>query len=246
MSVSRRELVLKQKPRRFADIKPRPLTSFRPHCYNASVKVLLLILFAASACLASADTWLVFLVKGDAPRTRQEDLQQMQKEHIENFQRLFGLKKLITAGPLQDPTTIRRGIVVLTVATEQEVHESFLPDPYIQSGIMKVQPLRWRINPNSINTELPDPNAIQENRLALLSILRQPPAYLLKQHEAYVAEKLHAAVGGWTHDSQNQILLFPGTDADLSVRLQTSPLVRHGFASLEFMPLWMAKGALRS
>ena len=38
---------------------------------------------------------------------------QMQRGHIDNFKRLFAEQKLIVAGPLQDPSTLKRGIVIV-------------------------------------------------------------------------------------------------------------------------------------
>jgi uncharacterized protein YciI len=197
--------------------------------------------------------WFVFLVKGDGPRPKdQAKLEDMQKAHIDNFKRCFAANKLIGAGPLNDPTQFRRGIVLFYFPSKKDVIESFKPDPYVQSGIMNVEAHPWNAPRDSIRTELPDPDAIEENRLFLLTPLNSevPSENLLKRQDNYILAVLKSGVlasGGRFEDGDGKtsVMLGKGTDSDQALKvLQKSPLVVEGFVKVESMPLWMARGVL--
>ena len=113
---------------------------------NRRVKLASLIFFALAAITSSIQgqdrtpTWFVFLVKGDnPPKAAPDEISQCQKAHLDNFKRLFNEGKLVTAGPLQDKTQVKRGIVVFCVRTSEEVLAAFGADPYVQKGFMKVE-----------------------------------------------------------------------------------------------------------
>jgi uncharacterized protein YciI len=211
--------------------------------------VLLLLIFAAAQCVAQEPKlWFVFLVRGDGKRPPAPELEKLQKRHIANFRRLFGEKKLLAAGPLQDPTQFKRGIVVLWVPTMKDVQECFLPDQYVQLGIMNLQVGEWKANRDGINTADPDPNAIEENRFAYLHGKANIPSYLLKEHERWIRDEVRPAVSGaFASERFEEALIFHGDqDSDrILLALQKDPLVRLGWVELEYMPLWMAKGSVR-
>jgi len=176
-------------------------------------------------------------------------LEAMQNAHLGNLKRLFGLGKLIGAGPVQDPTGFRRGIAVLTVPDKTALEECFKPDPYVQGKIMTIQAWPWKADRKGLGTELPDPNAIEENRLVSFKAKKEgePPAAALGAH-ARVLKSLGASIFGRLEDPQYQeIALLQGPEqATIQSFLDADPLMTQGWASYEIIPLWMAKGALKT
>ncbi len=212
----------------------------------------LLVLLAASACtFADAqqkNLWFVFLVSGDGPRPKEaSELQRMQAAHIANFSKRHGEGKLIAAGPLADPGKKRRGIVVLTVPTRQDVMDAFIGDPFVENRIMTVDASPWGANAGDINTDLKGQTGMEEHRLVLLTSGRRPPDYLMRQHERFMKSNVHASIGGHLHlrDGFAEVLLFHGKDeAALRQTIMRDPLVHLGLVKLEMMPLYMGKGVL--
>lgn len=84
--------------------------------------------------------YFVFLVTGkSAAGTAKEDIEQMQKAHIGNFERLAGLGELSAAGPCSDPEKIVRGIVVVHATSLADAEAKFGADPYVTQGFMKTE-----------------------------------------------------------------------------------------------------------
>lgn len=211
--------------------------------------VLLFLILAGALCVAQEPKlWFVFLVRGDGKRPPAAELEKLQERHIANFRRLFGEKKLLAAGPLEDPIQFKRGIVVLWVPTMKDVQECFLPDQYVQRGIMNLQVGEWKADRQRINTADPDPNAIEENRFAYLHGKAAIPDYLLKEHERWIRNEIRPDVHGpFASASFEEAMIFRETEdaGRIKLALQKDPLVRLGWVELEFMPLWMAKGSIK-
>jgi len=200
--------------------------------------------------------WWVFLVKGDGPRpSDQAKLQEMQNAHIGNFKRLFGLKKLISAGPLQDPTQFKRGIVVLTVKTKDDVMECFKPDPYVQGKLMNVEAHPVTVEFGHIETQKIDPEGIEENRIVIFGPNPTPPVGPYSKssrgrHMKHVREDggkagLSFYVSVQDDSKVSAIALFHGKDdAAIQEWLDSDPLVKQGVWVVTKMPQWLSKGAL--
>jgi uncharacterized protein YciI len=65
-------------------------------------------------------------------------LQQMQKDHIGNLDRLAKEGKCQIAGPLRDGGA-KRGIVLLTLGGDDAVAGAFEPDPFVRDGLLTVR-----------------------------------------------------------------------------------------------------------
>ncbi len=91
--------------------------------------------------------YLGFLKKG--PNRKEGDdqtpeIQELQRAHIANINRLAGLKKLIVAGPFGDDGNLR-GIFVFRVASLQEAQELCATDPMIKIGRLVVELHPWNV-----------------------------------------------------------------------------------------------------
>lgn len=210
-------------------------------------RFLLAIFLLAGCVLAEAKgntLWFVFLVRGSA-RADPAHVDEMQAAHIANFKKLFAEHKLLTAGPLQDPTEFRRGIVVLRVPNAEAVRQCFNTDPYVQAGVMHLEVYRWDANPKGINIKTIDPDAIEENRIVLLTGPEKPDDRAKWPH---VAKRCAGKVGGALHGQGEikEVRLFHGKDQQEAIEkaLATDPAVKKGQVRFKVMPLWMAKGAL--
>ena len=105
----------------------------------ASTCILILAACAQTpeAAESKADNiWFIFLETGKKTPADKDIVGNMQRGHIDNFKRLHGEKKLFAAGPLQDPSTLKRGIVVVKAPTNEVLKTYFQPDAYVREGYM--------------------------------------------------------------------------------------------------------------
>ena len=91
--------------------------------------------------------YLAFLKKG--PNRKEGDgetpeVQELQKAHIANIERLAATKKLIAAGPFGDDGPLR-GIFVFRVGSLQEAQELCASDPMIKIGRLTVELHPWQV-----------------------------------------------------------------------------------------------------
>lgn len=179
--------------------------------------------------------WFCFLVRSDGPRPKDNaELERMQARHIGNFEKRYAEGKLVTAGPVTDPTKHRRGIVVLGVGTKEEVLACFQDDPYVQGHIMRVEMHRWAVPPKGFAT-VADPNKMAEYRIARIAL---PAGY------KGAFPSLPGGVGGKFAGESMGVILTSSTD-DESIRktLAASEAVKAG-GSFDVIPLYMSAGTL--
>jgi uncharacterized protein YciI len=91
--------------------------------------------------------YLGFLKKG--PNRKEGDgetpeVQELQKAHLANINRLADLKKLVAAGPFGDDGNLR-GIFVFRVASLQEAQELSATDPMIKIGRLAIELHPWQV-----------------------------------------------------------------------------------------------------
>lgn len=222
---------------------------------------MLLTALLAATTLGSLDemkpSYFVFLVTGkNPPKASQEEIQKYQMAHIDNFKRLFGEKKLMTAGPCADPNKTKRGIVVLAVKSEKEIAECFKPDPYVSMGFMEVQAMKLGVEFGKINTSDIDPSGIEENRIVVFTA-----GYGPKDLKSIQSERLrhpnHIKVNGpkaglafyaSLSDSPDlrAIALFKGKDDQaIDEWIASDPLVKNKVLIATKFPQWLGKGVLK-
>jgi len=131
---------------------------------------------AASA--APTRLWFVFLETGKRLPPDREKVAAMQRGHLDNFKRLFGEGKLLAAGPLRDPSGVKRGIVVVKAASRAELAGFFEPDEYVRDGYMTIN-AQPAVAQRPLHSTDIDPNGIEEIRIALLA--RPPRDAALRQ-----------------------------------------------------------------
>lgn len=112
--------------------------------------------------------WFVFLERGVPTPPDKERVMAMQKGHIANFERLFAAGKLFAAGPMRDPSQLKRGIVVVRAPDLDTLRTYFAEDEYVALGHMTLnaQPcvVKKALNTTGLNLK-----KIVENRIVMLS-----------------------------------------------------------------------------
>jgi len=173
-------------------------------------------------------------MKGDGPRpAEREKLMEMQNGHIGNLQALHGEKRLLAAGPCQDPSTERRGIMVLV---GKPTSDYFTRDPFVQGRIMTVASWEWKVDTRKFETNLPDPNSITE--FTLVEAVNVDEAQTDRLHRHLI--KVSSAVVGGPAEGGRAFFLVEGPSA---ARIQEG-LKSAGFPGTAFRQ-WMARGAIR-
>ena len=96
----------------------------------------------------------VFLNTGISPKEKgitDEEVGRMQAQHVGNFGTQFNLGKLMAAGPVGRGGKTR-GTVVLAVHTSQDIADCFMPDQYVQSGILEAETHPWLVDVMKFST----------------------------------------------------------------------------------------------
>ena len=196
--------------------------------------------------------WWVFLERTKAPlNVSKEQGDKMQEGHIGNFKRLFGLHKLVSAGPLKDvPGGTKRGIVVLTVGDLKAVKHCFLPDPYVQAGVFDLHAIPMDVQFGRFQTDDISPDGIEENRLVVFTSAHTLSHEASMTHWEYVcgtgpSRHMKFAASSAGKDDIRGVMVVQGTDdAGLQAWLDGDVVVKSGVLKATIYPQWLAKGSL--
>ena len=101
----------------------------------------------ANSPLKLNPVYFAFLKRG--PNRKEGDdknpeIQELQKAHIANIQRLAAMKKLLVAGPFGDNGDLR-GIFVFRVGSLEEAQSLCVTDPMVKAGRLVVELHPWQI-----------------------------------------------------------------------------------------------------
>jgi uncharacterized protein YciI len=193
--------------------------------------------------------WFVFLESGKPTPPDKDAVAAMQKGHLANFGKLFGEKKLSAAGPLTDPSGLKRGIVVVNAPNMDALRGYFQADQYVSDGYMTLN-ARRAIAQKPLNTVGINPNEIEEVRIIQIS----RPALVLdaeadNNDKAFLQSLVdNQMVGAWytlVDGPVAEILFARGRDTR---RLQEM-FARHPSASamgapVMVWPQWLSKGVV--
>jgi uncharacterized protein YciI len=202
----------------------------------------------------------VFLNKG-AGRTNlanvpKEQVSKMQSDHVGNLGVLYKLGRAVAAGPLGDDGFIR-GIVVLTVATPEEVKDCFKDDPFVQKDVLAVEAYRWLVDVSKFQ-KAEEPFRLGKHTLAVVKkgkSFKPMTAELTPQTMLTVLPALgpmaksgELVVSGPLADAGDLvgILFFFSEDStQIKTALEADPAIKEGRLAIEFHPQFMGAGVLR-
>lgn len=194
-------------------------------------------------------TWFIFLETGRKTPDDKEAVMAMQRGHIDNFKRLFAEKKLSAAGPLRDPSTLKRGIVVVHARTREELATYFEPDQYVRDGYMTLNATP-AVAKRGLNTEGIDASGVVEGRIILIS---RPAAAHNAQADKAAADFLQGLIdkriaGAWYRLESGPIadILFAATKdtAALEQAFAAHPALGDNSATLSVWGQWLSKGVI--
>lgn len=206
----------------------------------------------------SKKVFLMFFVKGNGvPPTDAKEAEAVAKTHFSNMGTQVDRGRLVAAGPLKDPTEVRRGITVLTLASREELAETFKEDQFVKRDIMRVEAAEWKVDAKKFNPKV-DASTIVEHRLVLLATGHGKSAVneeMRKAHRRYLSsldKSLGLAVWGEVLPSDDksfqglrEALIFTSTDTPAIERALAADLfVQRGLLTVEIIPLWMSKGVV--
>lgn len=101
----------------------------------------------ANSPLKMSTVYLGFLKKGPNRKAGDDstpEIQELQKAHIANINRLAGIKKLIATGPFGDDGALR-GIFVFRAGSLQEAKDLCATDPMVKIDRLRVELHPWKV-----------------------------------------------------------------------------------------------------
>lgn len=223
------------------------------------MRVFVSLLFAVFLSLSVAvptakpKVWLMFFMKGPGKRPAEDaKVQEMMKGHLGNMGEQAKLGKLLAAGPLNDPTTERRGITVCLGENEDQIKALFQNDPFVKAEIMTVMAMPWDVDPKTFNPKV-DPNSLGSHRLVLISrgmSMRPEDETMRREHDAVIAglKRLGMVKCGTLEGTKyRQAMIFEGErTSEIEAALKESPLTRASILQFEILPHWASKGVYLS
>lgn len=194
--------------------------------------------------------WFIFLETGKKTPADKALVEKMQRGHIDNFKRLHGEKKLFAAGPLQDPSTLKRGIVVVKAPSNEVLKTYFQPDDYVREGYMTLNAMP-AIAHKALASEGIDPSGVEEVRI--IQILRPSPAAVTgdaKANQEFLQALIdRGTVGAWysvDSGSLSEVLFSRTTDSKmLEDTFAQYPAAKSGDASIAVWRQWLGKGVVK-
>lgn len=216
---------------------------------------ILILLSAASPGVAADATdkrpsWFIFLERGLQPPADKDAVQKMQMGHIQNFKRLFAEKKLFAAGPMQDPSQHKRGIVVVKANSRKQFQEYFEPDDYVRLGHLTLNARRCVVH-KPLNTENIDPEGIEEVRIVQITRPATKPGRREAKVTAAFLQSLvdQGTVGAWyTLEGGDvaEVLFCHSQDTKaLEAAFEPCPLLKTSNARLLIWRQWLGKGVVK-
>ena len=195
------------------------------------------------------EMWFVFLESGKKGFTERSALEEMQRGHVANFQRLFGEKKLLAAGPVKDPSEFKRGIVVVKAASQQALAGYFQPDQYVREGYLKLNAVPALVN-RPLATDGIDSSGVEEGRIVQLMRSERTLSATEAAAQRAALQRLvdQGTFGAWYTLEAGPVaeVLFSRNrdDRTLQAALAGLPAVKGG-APVAVWSQWFAKGVLK-
>lgn len=196
--------------------------------------------------IAAEQMWFIFLETGRPVPEDKAAVEAMQRGHLDNFKRLFADGKLFAAGPMRDPSRVKRGIVVVEAPNRQVLMSYFQPDEYVREGYMTVNAQMATVHQALHHTGI-DPDGIEENRIVLFSRAEAKdkddvPVFLKRALDDGV-------IGAWyslEDGPVGEVVFMRGTDETaLRKTMAEYPGLSDQRATMKIWAQWLGKGVLR-
>ncbi|MCX6359553.1 MAG: hypothetical protein NT029_07105 [Armatimonadetes bacterium] len=176
----------------------------------------------------------------------QATLERWQAEHIGNFRKRYAEGVLKLAGPLSDPDRKARGIVVLDIASADDVARHFVEDPYIQHRVMKPVAIEGEMAAMALGT--PEETGIDQHSIAIFTAApgkerrkADPSGYL----KLPAADRPAVAFRATKPGAVRQILIFREKELDqVRAIVEADPAVQRGDLKAAVWSQWLGKGSL--
>lgn len=197
---------------------------------------------------AKADNfWFIFLETGKKTPNDKELVTNMQRGHIKNFERLFAEQKLFAAGPLQDPTGLKRGIVIVKAPSRDELASYFQLDEYVRDGYMTLNATPCVVH-KGLATEGIDTTGIEEVRI--VQLMRPASIGDARANHAFLQSLLDKdTVSAWYTIESGPVaeILFAKTTDTKMLRetFAQNPAAQPDGGGVEIWGQWLSKGVAK-
>lgn len=218
-------------------------------------RLLLAALLGVSALVGAGEEpkcYFGFFMKGEGKvPADQEAVKKMQEDHLKNLTKVMLNNGGLAAGPLNDPTKERRGIVCFQATSVEDGLKNFADDPFVSNKIMSVELFEWKVDPKLFNIKKADPNGLAEYLLVIFKpgmSLQPVNDAAIKAHKDFVKGltsphmmRAHGEVSGKT--KMREVAIFETKNAEaVGKALAEDPMVKNHLLEVEILPLWMSKG----
>jgi len=188
--------------------------------------------------------WVFLNTNPDREQLVEEEVAEIQRQHIENIGKLAGEGKLLVAGPFNSGG----GIFIMNTSDMEQARNWILTDPAIRANRFKIEMFEWQ--PRTGGACLVDENAAMEERTFLRYVphitkfnVQQSPQLFL-EHDRYLKNNLDPSnilAEGIFGNNDGGIVIFKG-EADKEMVMK-DPTVVEGIFLPEFKTIWVANGS---
>ena len=206
-----------------------------------------------------SDLHWVFLESGKSTEgLPSEEIDAMLGKQLANYKRLAAENQLLTGGTVNDPEQKLKSMVIVRAKNKSEIAEMFLPDPYVQSGYIKLETVQMKISHGKINTKTTSPGMEEFFMVVLEQSEEKNPISESEQADTDQSLKKMSAEDGLLlavklldpQKKRRGILVFKKPKEEKTIqqvmeRLKEFPPVKNGKWRTRSFPLNMGKGSFK-
>ncbi len=206
--------------------------------------VLCFIIFSGSGFAQDKFIWVFLNTNPDKEELPKEEVEDLQRRHLENIGKLANEGKLLVAGPFNSGG----GIFILNTKDREEAKSWILTDPAIRANRYRLEMFEW--TPRTGSACLASLDAEMQERtfvryvphITKFNVQKSPELYL--EHDNYLKNHViskNVITEGIFDNNDGGILIFKD-DPDKEL-IMSDPTVINGIFLPEFKTIWVANGS---
>lgn len=190
--------------------------------------------------------WFVFLNSNpDKPSIAKEEAEELQKGHLANIDRLYQMRFILAAGPLEGGG----GIFITEADSRQEVIDSISTDPAVKAGRFMLEYISWE-PANGGFCIIEEPYEMISYYFVRISFIDKKDSIISNRDFRSVYFEMRNSINndfnliadGEFKDGSGAILIINSDDDDFEDMIEESALFKDYNTKYETKKLWIAKG----